>query len=163
MSQQNLVAVNIPAAELQNISKLITDLQTALAPYVITLSADDRKSLLKMSDKSVAFVNKTLDYTGTNPEFVPPYLSVSDMQVDVAAVNQLQPLLNQLNQIADNIDDTVMLSGSEAFTGALLYYNSIKQAMKGHVPNAKTIYDDLSQRYPGRTPAPATPAAAKAN
>ncbi len=92
MSQQNLVAVNIPAAELQNISKLITDLQTALAPYVITLSADDRKSLLKMSDKSVAFVNKIVDYSTTNPEFIPPYLSVADMKIDVDAVTQLQPL-----------------------------------------------------------------------
>ncbi len=158
MSQQNLVAVNIPAAELQNISKLITDLQTALAPYVITLSADDRKSLLKMSDKSVAFVNKIVDYSTTNPEFIPPYLSVADMKIDVDAVTQLQPLFKLVQQVADNLDDTVMLSGSEAYTAALLYYNSVKQAMKGNVPNAKTIYDDLSQRYPGRNTAAAAPA-----
>ena len=158
MAQQNQVAVKIPAAELQNIAKLITELQTAFAPYVITLTADDRKSLLKMSDKSVAFVTKSLDYTTTNPEFIPPYLSVADLQTDVDAVTQLQPLLNQLQQVVDNVDDTIMLSGSEAYSGALLYYNSIKQALKGNVPNAKTIYDDLSQRYPGRatTPAAAT-------
>ncbi len=161
MSQQNQVAIQIPAAALQAITKLIADLQTALAPYVITLSADDRKSLLKMSDKSVAFVTKSLEYTKTNPEFVPAFLSVADMQVDVDAVNTLHPLLHQVQQIADNLDDTVMLSGSEAYTAALLYYNNIKQAQKGNVPNAKTIYDDLSKRYPGRSaasPAPATPA-----
>ena len=48
MSQQNNVAVQIPATELQNLIKLATDLQTALAPYVITLKPEDRKSLLKM-------------------------------------------------------------------------------------------------------------------
>lgn len=151
MSQQNQVAIQIPAADLQNITKLITDLQAALAPYVITLSPDDRHSLLKMSDKSVAFVTKNLEYTKSNPEFVPAFLSVADMQVDVDAVNQLQPLLNRVQQIADNLDDTLMLSGSEAYTAALLYYNIIKQAIKGNVPNAKAIYDDLSQRYMIRT------------
>ena len=151
MSQQNQVAIQIPAADLPKITKLITDLQTALAPYVITLSPDNRKSLLKMSDKSVAFVSKSLDYTKTNPEFVPAFLSVADMQVDIDAENQLQPLLNQVQQVADNLDDTLMLSGSEAYTAALLYYNNVKQALKGNVPNAKTVYDDLSQRYPGRS------------
>ena len=163
MSQQNQVAIQIPAAVLQSILKLIADLQTALAPYVITLTPTDRKTLLKMSDKSVAFVTKTLDYTKSNPEFNPSFLSVSDMQIDVDAVNQLEPLLNKVKQVADNLDDTIMLSGSEAFAGALLYYSSIKQAIKGNVPNAKTIYDDLSQRYPGRTAiaAPPSPAPTK--
>jgi hypothetical protein len=151
MSQQNQVAVKIADADLQNITKLITDLQAAIAPYVITLTAEDRKSLLKMSDKSVAFVNKNLGYTTTNPEFIPPYLSVPDFQTDADAVNQLHPLFKEIKQIADNLDDTIMLSGSEAYTGALLYYNSVKQAIKGNVPNTKTIYDDLSQRYPGRS------------
>lgn len=153
MSQQNQLAVQIPAADLQTITKLVTDLQTALAPYVITLNTEDRKSLLKMSDKSVSFVTKSLEYTKTNPEFVPAFLSVADMQVDADAVNTLQPLLRQVQQIADNLDDTVMLSGSEAFTAALLYYNNVKQALKGNVPNAKTVYDDLSQRYPGHVAA----------
>jgi len=163
MSQQNQVAIQIPAAVLQNILKLIADLQTALAPYVITLTPTDRKTLLKMSDKSVAFVTKSLEYTKSNPEFVPPYLSITDMQVDVDAVAQLGPLLKQIQQVADNLDDTVMLSGSEAYTAALLYYNSVKQAIKGNVPNAKTIYDDLSQRYAGRTTAAAPATTAPAN
>ena len=163
MSQQNQVAIQIPAAVLQSILKLIADLQTALAPYVITLTPTDRKTLLKMSDKSVAFVTKTLDYTKSNPEFNPSFLSVPDMQIDADAVNQLQPLLNKVQQIADNLDDSVMLSGSEAYVAALLYYNNVKQAMKGNVPNAKTIYDDLSQRYSGRVAAAAKPTPPPAN
>ena len=162
MSQQNQLAVEIPAADLQNISKLISDLHAALAPFVITLSAEDRRGMLKMSDKSVSFVQKTLDYCNTNPEFIPAFLSVPDMRVDINALSQLRPLLNQLQQITDNVDDTLMLSGSEAYAAALLYYNNVKQAQKANVPNAKTIYDDLSQRFVNRTSVAAvTPQTAK--
>lgn len=157
MSQKNQIAVSIPDAELQNIAKLVTDLQKAVAPYVITLTPENRHSLLKMSDKSVAFVVKNLEYTKTNPEFVPPFLSVTDMEADVNAIEQLRPLFKEIQQITDNLDDTLMLSGSEAFNAALLYYNNVKQAIKGNVPGAKTIYEDLSKRYTGRTTTSSTP------
>lgn len=110
-----------------------------------------------MSDKSVAFVVKNLEYTKTNPEFVPPFLSVTDMEADVNAIEQLRPLFKEIQQITDNLDDTLMLSGSEAFNAALLYYNNVKQAIKGNVPGAKTIYEDLSKRYTGRTTTSSTP------
>jgi hypothetical protein len=42
----------------------------------------------------------------------------------------LRVLLNKLEQLTREIEDTIMLSGSEAFTQALSYYNSVKQAAK---------------------------------
>jgi hypothetical protein len=42
------------------------------------------------------------------------------------------------------------MSGSEAYTAALAYYNSVKQAAKMNVPNAKSIYKDLKQRFEKR-------------
>jgi hypothetical protein len=59
-------------------------------------------------------------------------------------------------------DDTKMLSVNEAFLEALTYYNLVKQADKNDVANARSIYEDLAQRFPARrkkkTPAVANPA-----
>lgn len=41
------------------------------------------------------------------------------------------------------------LSGSEASQGALVFYSNVKNAAKVKAPNAATIYDDLSSRFPG--------------
>jgi len=41
-----------------------------------------------------------------------------------------------------------MLVGSEAYMAALMYYNSVKMAAKTGQPNASSIYDDLSKRFP---------------
>jgi len=49
--------------------------------------------------------------------------------------------------LCDNLPDTEMLSGSEAYVAALTYYNSVKQAAKMNVPSAKAIYEDLRKRF----------------
>ena len=50
----------------------------------------------------------------------------------------------------DRLDDTMTLSGSEAYGAVLTFYNYIKGAAKSNVPGAQTIFDDLSTRFPGR-------------
>ena len=40
-----------------------------------------------------------------------------------------------------------MLSGSEAYGEALAYYQSVKQAAKRNIPDAKVIYQDLRKRF----------------
>jgi hypothetical protein len=49
---------------------------------------------------------------------------------------------------------TLALSGSEAYAGALIFYNTVKSAMKSKVPKAETIYNDLSTRFPGKPKKP---------
>jgi hypothetical protein len=106
--------------------------------------------MLKMGDKTVSFVEKTLDYVRSNPEFVPAYMNVYEFEKDTIAVKNLVAMLNPIMQLEQGIDDTEMLAGSESYTAALIYYNSVKQAAKNNVPNAAAIYDDLSKRFDGQ-------------
>jgi hypothetical protein len=104
-----------------------------------------------MGDKTVAFVDKVKNYTVTNPEYVPNFMSVPDFIIDVNAVNALSPVAKTVQQINADLVDTIMISGNEALVAALVYYNSVKyNASQGQV-SAKTIYEDLKQRFPGRT------------
>ncbi|MBU2494672.1 MAG: hypothetical protein KJ571_18780 [Bacteroidetes bacterium] len=117
---------------------------------MVALSADERKNLAKMSDKTIPFVEKTLNYAESDPEFAPAYLNVDELKIDMKAVGQLKAFFLPLEQLNANLDDTILLAGSEAYVAALAYYNSVKQAAKMNVLKAKTIYEDLSQRFPGR-------------
>jgi len=69
---------------------------------------------------------------------------------DLAAVDALRALQQPLSQIADTVDDNLLLSGSEAYAAALAYYQSVKAAAKLGQPGAAVIADDLSGRFPGR-------------
>ena len=157
MSQQNTISIEIPVDMLKTIEETLFKLLSDLAPYLISLSADQKKGMLIMGDSTQAFVNKTLVYTQTNPEFVPAFLNVKDLQTDVNALAQLSSVAKLASQLNDNIEDTLTLCGSEAFIGSLMYYNSVKQAAKNSIPASKTIYQDLQSRFPGR-PREADPA-----
>jgi hypothetical protein len=61
-------------------------------------------------------------------------------------------------QLYNNLDDTMLLCGSEAYSMALGYYHSVKRAATLKVPDAAVIYNDLQQWFPGgvRRKAPPT-------
>jgi hypothetical protein len=42
----------------------------------------------------------------------------------------------------------MILSGSEAYSAGLMFYNSTKNAAKSKIQKAESIYNDLSARFP---------------
>lgn len=146
-STKNVVSVQIPKDKLTEIQNHVNQLQTLLAEYVVALTPDQRRVLPKMSDKTMPFVDKALEYGKANSEFVPAYMNLQDFEIDVQAVSDLKSVFNPLSQLCRNVEDTVILSGSEAYQAALTYYNNVKQAAKMNVPNAKNISDDLGKRF----------------
>jgi len=146
MSQPNSVSFEIQSAEETDINNSLSVLNTKLLPLLKTLSAEDRHELPKMGDKTLAFVQKALEHCGKNPDLIPPFLDIAEFKKDVEAVETLRVLHQQLLQITEAVSDTMMLSGSEAYQAALLFYNSTKSAMKSNIQKAETIYNDLSAR-----------------
>lgn len=150
MPKENAVSIQIPAAELKKVIDAFKIIESTLKPYLIALTPEERKQLPKMSDKTVPFVEKTLDYAKSNPQFAPAYMSIPELKIDIEAVYTLTQISRPIDQLREGLGDTMMLAGSEAYIAALAYYNSVKQAAKMNVPGARAIYDDLSKRFPGR-------------
>lgn len=147
---ENRISIEIPAADLAAARAALQQVQTILAPYVIALTPDQRKTIPKMSDGTEPFVAKVVEYADDDPQFLPPFVNKEEFEKDWNAVSGLLPLLRTCTQIADTLNDTAMLAGSEAYISALSYYNSVKQAAKVNVPDAKAIYEDLRKRFEGQ-------------
>lgn len=151
MSAKNQISIEIPATVIAEVTQKIQECRTALAPFLQGLTAEERIAMFKMGNKTVATVQKTKQYLISNPEFAPLYLNKPEFLKDEAVVSQLVPLLNLATQLATDLDDTVMLAGSEALMAAMLYYGSVKEAQSKGVPTAKPIYEDLKARFAKRT------------
>ncbi len=150
MPKENAVSIQIPAADLKKVLDAFKTIESTLRPYLIALTPEERKQLPKMSDKTVPFVEKTLDYARSNPQFAPSYMSIPELKIDIESVYTFTQLARPIDQLREGLGDTMMLAGSEAYIAALVYYNSVKQAAKMNIPGARAIYDDLSKRFPGR-------------
>ncbi len=147
MNKENLVSIEIKPNDLTKILSLLTEVDSILKPYLIALTPEERKELPKMSDKTIPFVEKALEYAQSNPQFAPAYMSVPELKIDLTAVGDLTQVIRSVEALYENLSDTIMLSGSKAYVASLTFYNSIKQAAKLSIPNAKPIYDDLSKRF----------------
>ena len=150
MSISNRVSEVIPDAVIIDVTKKLNECKIALEPYLIGLTEKERQDLFKMGNKTVATVQKVKSYTDTNPEFVPTYMQTAEFDKDATVVTQLTPIQNVAFQLASDLDDTRMLSGSEALAEALIYYGSVREAANRGIPQAKPIYADLKERFTKR-------------
>jgi len=149
MAQTDSIAVVFDEAELKQVKDAIAVLNATLMPKLKTLSAQDKKELPKMGDRSAAFVQKAFEYSQKHEGLRPAWLDVSAFAVDVNAVATLRQLSHDVQPLVDALDDSLALSGSEAYQAALMFYGNVRSAAKLNVKSAQGVYDDLAARFPG--------------
>ncbi|MGL6121341.1 MAG: hypothetical protein ACRC0V_12665 [Fusobacteriaceae bacterium] len=147
MATQNQISVVIPEETITTVNQKLEEVRKLLSPYLQALTADEKRSLFKMGDKTLATVFKVQDYVQSNPEFTPEYMNTDEFNKDVTTVRQLQTVMNLSNQIYNDVRDTAMLAGSEALQGGLLYYGSVREAHSKGILSAEPIYKDLKERF----------------
>ncbi|GHT72887.1 hypothetical protein FACS189456_2570 [Bacteroidia bacterium] len=138
----------IPADVLTQVQTKINEAMTLLQPYVMALTSAERHSILKMGEKSLSFVEKAYELANQNPALRPSYLDMSAFAVDFGDAHGLWVAHNSSQQLYENIADTQMVAGSEAYQAALVFYNSAKMAAAQDIPGAKAVYEELRKRFP---------------
>ena len=146
---QNLFNTPVPPAELAKALEFFQKGAAVLRPYLTSLTPAQRQDLLKMGDKTLAFVQKSREYARLNPSFVPAFVDMAEFESDAEALDGLAPVHQLLEALALDTDSTLMLAGSNAYAAALVLYNNIKFLARNNQPGAQAAYDDLSQRFPG--------------
>jgi hypothetical protein len=147
MKNGNFVSIQLSADELQRTQVALDELKAVLGSKLSSLGNGQRRKYASMGDGSEPFVEKVIDFARTNPEFLPGFVEVESMQVDFQAVRDLNSIFRPLQQIMRQLDDSILLSGNEAFTAARAYYHNVKRAAQQGIPGAVPIYEELRPRF----------------
>ncbi|WP_113662518.1 hypothetical protein [Pedobacter nanyangensis] len=151
MTKKNQISAEITAAQttavMENINSINETLKHALT---INLTNDDRLHMLKMGDKTLAFVQKALEYAVQNQTLCPVFLDLSEAQKDYSLAAGLQAIKQKVAALLRAIEDAEMVAGGEAYDAALIFYNSVKGAARSNIAGSQAIEDDLKLRFPGR-------------
>jgi hypothetical protein len=145
----NQHSIQIPENIVLQVKSFVQQANDLLLPYVTALTPAERRTLAKMGEKTLSFVEKAHEAATENPNFVPPFLDMAAFDVDFADAHNLWGLHLATNQLHENVDDTTMVAGSEAYQASLIFYNSVKMAARQDIPGAKAIYEELKKRFPG--------------
>jgi hypothetical protein len=131
------------------------DTFTEKMPYLVSLTKEQRVSMLKLSAKSTDFVTRLLPIAKANAQYLPPAFDMTEWGKDVELFQALRELLDTLNPLLEKMDDTLMVVGSEAYAGALTAYQYLKAANKGG--DLDDLLDDLGKRFARKSKAVPTP------
>ncbi len=149
MNTKNKISIAISDEAIGNIKGSINEI-TGNIPGLITLTPKERQKLAKMGDKTTSFVSKALDYAYQNPDVVPKYLDMKLFANDVEVNKRLFTIISLVQKLAEEIDDTKLMIGSQSYNSALVFYDAVKSAIAAGEIGLKSVYDDLSARFPGR-------------
>jgi hypothetical protein len=141
-------SISIPTNILAQVQDLLKQADVLLLPYVTSLTPAERRTMAKMGEKTLSFVEKAHEFALQNPNIVPPFLDMAAFDTDFADAHNLWTVLLASQQIHENLDDTTMVAGSEAYQAALIFYNSVKMASRQDIPGAKAVYEELKKRFP---------------
>lgn len=145
---ENRIDVILSDADRDTVLNEIAKIRTLL-PFLIDLTPEERQALPKMGDKSRAFVSQALQLAEHDDSFLPRSFDIEEMKRDLALAESLYPIMIALKQLSEFIDDTYVQVGSEAYTAALIVYQSAKQNGKGEALDG--LLDSLGQRFARKT------------
>lgn len=145
---ENRIAATLSAADRDAVLAAIAQIRTLL-PFLIDLSPEERQALPKMGDKSRAFVGQALQLAQNDDSYLPRSFDVAEMKRDVELAEALYPIMTALKQLSEFVDDTYVQVGSEAYTAALVVYQSAKRSGQGSALDG--LLDALGQRFARKT------------
>ncbi|GAB3353464.1 hypothetical protein [Lysobacter tyrosinilyticus] len=128
---QNLVSLTLTSDQIAAAMAALEQVEASL-PGLISLQPEDRKGLVFMGPRSETFCRQTVRVLDQNRQIVPPSLDLAGAQADLAAIDQLRPVLERLQRLPSRVDDTVAALGSDVMVTSLEGYGQLKLSGAAH-------------------------------
>jgi hypothetical protein len=128
---QNIVSLDFTDEQIAGAVAGVHQASSSL-PGLIGMESGDRRGLTLLGPKSQAFARQALRVLEQNPHIVPASLNLAEAQADLAALDKLAPVLEQLQRLTTQVEDTVAALGSDVMSVALEGYAHIKLSGAAH-------------------------------
>ena len=135
---------DVPETTITQLNSDLNDIKTLLDDYSQHLRALDRKRLNGVGIKKLGFIERAYEIALENGEFLPHYLTVDRFGNDLQYFVEFQALTGLCDQIREKLWNITLQSADIAYTDALEFYASVREASKRRVDAAETLYHDLS-------------------
>jgi len=131
----------------EDINNMIDDIQSLMKGFVLITEGlsrpSDRFRKLGSGIRRYGFIDKTSDLAETNPQFSPAYFTSAELKSLVRDIELCRNLSNVLNQFSRVVQDSLLLYGDQAFSLALLYYQSVRELSRRNIPGAQEVFRAL--------------------
>lgn len=142
----------IPDLMLQYLGIEQRKIRGILEEYAEHLRSLDRRRLNGVGLKHQGFIDRTLELTSENPEFLPHYLTLAKFQSDYNYFVKIRGMYDVARQIQELLWNITIISSDILYTDALEFYASVREAAQRRVDAAESIYNTLEVFFRRHTP-----------
>lgn len=147
MPYQNISYI-LGGENMQQVRSAIEQINAQL-PFLVTLSAEEKKSLFKLGPKSADFVADAYAAATSFPAILPQSFNTTEYTRDTNLFDQLAEIKLRLDSLSEKIDNTYSAVGSEAMQASLEVYAYVQTA-KDRTPGLKSVAEKLRERFKGQ-------------
>jgi hypothetical protein len=144
MSYQN-ISYDLPQADLTAVKDAIKQISDKL-PFLITLDAEERKSIFKLGPKSADFVLDASSAAANFPAILPAAFDQVEYGKDTRLFESLAEIKLLLDSLKEKLDHTYMAVGSESMVASLEVYAYVQTAAD-RTPGLRSVADKLKDRF----------------
>lgn len=155
---QNLVSSHLAPEQWAQLDQGLAQMQAALEPMLVAISASTKKAMVKMGDGSEAFCRKAVGVMGENIGLMPRDFDLAEVRRDLDAHDALNDRIIRLTQLLERMRDAEMALGSDVMVASLEGYAVLKAVGKGE--GVEALKKMLGRRFdngPRQEPAPPAP------
>ena len=154
---QDLADINLTAAELAALTGALQTIRTTLGTRAVSLSPDQRKTLVKMGDNTRVFCQQAVAGLQANAGSLPPDLDVPGLVQDMADYAALETFYAEYEAVGEMLDDTLKALASDLMTGSIVGVTFLKALNKLN-PGLDTLLTSLKSVRRRKPAKPAPPA-----
>ena len=148
-TNSNRISASLDGAPITAINTSIDTLETTLS-FQLNLTQEEKKTMAKAAEKTAGFLEKCISYMTSNPEFIPGFVDMAEVNKDIALRSHYLQFLLRLRTLISKGEDTLTIINSEIYRACLAYYEAVERAASMGAPGAQAIYNDLKEQFPGR-------------
>ena len=134
----------MPQTIIDNLNQDFNSIKDLLDNYSQHLRALDRRRLNGVGIKKLGFIERAYELALENGEFLPHYLTLERFGTDIQYFLDFRSLVDLVTQIREKLWNITIQSSDIAYTDALEFYASVREAAKRRVDAAETLHNALS-------------------
>ena len=140
---------DMPQTIIDNLNTDFNSILELLDNFSAHLRALDRMRLNGVGIKKLGFINRAYELALENGEFLPHYLTLDRFGADFQYFMDFRTLVDLVTQIREKLWNVTIQSADIAYTDALDFYASVREAAKRRVDAAETLHNILSPFFKG--------------
>lgn len=137
----------IPQTLLDEVIGLIEEVNNKLSGELCSLTSTSKRRMPILGKTSYKFVSQALQYGQAQKTLMTGMVDMDAMNDAVRMEQSLRAIENQLTPLLDLINDTAILAGSEAYSGALSVYRTLQMGARIGIPQTRSMANTLKERF----------------